>query len=106
MPGPDHKASLAPEELHDFVRVIRMVDQALGDGVKRPAACEAEIAMVARKSIVAARDIAAGTVLTPECLAIKRPGTGLPPVEKSTLIGRTAKVDIRQDRLITLEMLS
>src|SRR6185436_1340975 len=79
LPGPDHKASLEPEELANLVRGIRSVEAALGDGRKQPAASEWDTARVARKSLVAARTLEAGTTLEPEMLCEKRPGTGIAP---------------------------
>lgn len=106
MPGPDHQASLNPKELGEFVKIIRTVKTALGTGEKIPAECEMKIASVVRKSVVAVCDIRAGTILSEDCLTVKRPGTGLPPVKKMSLVGRTVRVDIKQDQLISLEMLS
>lgn len=103
MPGPDHRASMEPHELAALVRGIRAVEAALGDGVKRPAASEASTAAVARKSLMAARDIAAGTVLTAELIAVKRPGTGLPPSKLESLLGRTVRRDLHEDTMLTLE---
>lgn len=105
LPGPDHKASLEPHELTAMVRGIRVVESALGDGRKRPAASEASTAAVARKSLVAACDMMAGTLLTEEMIAIKRPGTGLPPAMLPYLVGRTTRVAISADTLFTLDML-
>ncbi len=105
LPGPDHRASLEPEELTAMVRGIRVVESAIGHGRKEPAASEASTAAVGRKSLVASRNIPAGTELTLDLIAIKRPGTGLPPAMREHLIGRRAQVDIPADSLITLEML-
>lgn len=104
LPGPDHRASLEPAELASLVRSIRLVEKALGDGTKRPAAAEESARAVGRRSIVAARAIAAGTVLTREMLAAKRPASGLPPAWMDLLVGRTAGVDIPVNTLIALEM--
>ena len=106
LPGPDHRASLEPDELAALVRGIRTVEAALGHGRKEPAASEANTTVVARRSLVAARDIPAGTVLTEEMIAIKRPGTGLPPAMRPYLIGRTARITILAGTLLTLEMLA
>ncbi len=105
LPGPDHKASLEPGEFKEMVKSVRDVAKALGDGVKRPAAAEAEIRKVARKSIVAARDIPAGTVITGDMLAIKRPGTGLAPKRLDAIIGRKTKTNLRRDELLDLKKL-
>jgi sialic acid synthase SpsE len=106
LPGPDHRASLEPEELGALVIGIRSVESALGNGRKEPALSEANTADVARKSLVAAVDINAGTVLTEEMIEIKRPGTGLAPAMRPSLVGRSASVDIPEDALLTMEMLS
>jgi sialic acid synthase SpsE len=106
LPGPDHQASLEPNELVALVRGIRAVEAALGHGRKEPAASEANTAAVARRSLVAARNISAGTALTEEMIAIKRPGTGLPPALRPYLIGRTVRVDVPAGSWFTLEMLA
>jgi N-acetylneuraminate synthase len=104
LPGPDHRASLEPEEFAAMVRGIRTVESSLGHGRKEPAASEANTAYVARKSLVAARDIQAGTVLTEELIAIKRPGTGLPSVMLPYLVGRTLRIPVPAGQLLKLEM--
>jgi len=106
LPGPDHRASLEPDELAALVRGIRTVEAALGHGRKEPAASEAATAAVVRRSLVAARDIEAGTVLTEELIAVRRPGTGLPPTLRPYLIGRTVQVPVPAGTLFTLEMLA
>jgi N-acetylneuraminate synthase/N,N'-diacetyllegionaminate synthase len=88
-----------------MVKAIRDVEAALGDGVKRPAANELDIARVARKSVVSQVDIPAGTVITAEMLTIKRPGTGILPRNLSRVIGRTARVMIPADTVIEWEMI-
>lgn len=104
LPGPDHRASLEPDELATLIEGIRKIELALGHGRKEPAASELNTAAVARKSLVAAQDIVAGTVLTESLLAIKRPGTGLPPVLRPSLVGRVAAQDIAAGTLLSLEM--
>jgi N,N'-diacetyllegionaminate synthase len=104
LPGPDHQASAEPAELAALVRGIRAVESALGHGRKEPAASEAGTARAARRSLVAACDIAAGTVLTEEMIAIKRPGTGLPPAMRPHVVGRRARVPIAKDSVLNLEM--
>jgi len=104
LPGPDHQASLDPTELAELVRGIRRVESALGDGAKRPAAAEANTAEVARKSLVAARDIPAHAVLTDAMIAVKRPGTGLPSSLRPHLLGRAVKHAMAAGTLFTLEM--
>ena len=101
LPGPDHAASLEPEEFARLVVNIRAVEAALGDGVKVPAACEADTAAVARKSIVAARDLPAGKVLTAHDLAVKRPGDGLPPRLLPSLLGRKLHRAVRADERLS-----
>jgi sialic acid synthase SpsE len=106
LPGPDHRASIEPDELADLVRGIRSVEAALGDGRKRPAASEANTASVARKSLVAATDLKAGTVLTEKMVAVRRPGTGLPADLRHILIGRSLQVDVTVGTVFDLSMLS
>lgn len=91
MEGPDHKASLEPDELMAMVLAVRDVEMALGNGIKGPKPSELANKAVARKSIVAARPIQAGTVLTTEHLAIKRPGDGMSPYCYWQLLGHTAQ---------------
>lgn len=104
LPGPDHRASLEPEAMAALVRGIRDVEAALGDGRKRPVASEANTASVARKSLVSARAIKAGEVVTESMVAIKRPGTGLPPASIELVIGRRARGEIAADRVLDLTM--
>jgi len=106
LPGPDHQASAEPDELAAMVAGIRKIESALGHGRKVPAASEAATAAVARKSLVAARPIRAGTRLTEELMTIKRPGTGLPPSLRASLVGRMTKCDIPADALLSLDMLA
>jgi N,N'-diacetyllegionaminate synthase len=106
LPGPDHAASLEPDQLAAMIRGIRNVEAALGHGRKEPTASELNTADVARKSLVAARDLLAGAVLSDDMLAVKRPGTGLPPVMRPYLIGRTLHIDVKAGTLIALEMLA
>lgn len=102
MEGPDHKASLEPDELAAMVSAIRNIEQALGSPDKRVAEAEAPNIEVARKSIVAARDIKAGELLTEENLSVKRPGNGLSPMLWDKVIGTRAISDFRADELIRL----
>jgi len=105
LPGPDHQASLEPRELQALVRGIRKVESALGSGKKEMAATEKDVARVARRSIVALGRIPQGTVIDRSMLAIMRPGNGLPPKMIAAVVGRTAKVDISEGTLLTMEML-
>jgi N-acetylneuraminate synthase len=106
LPGPDHQASLEPRQLAAMVQGIRDVQAALGDGVKRPAVEELGIAAVARRSLVASTDLRAGTRLTESMVAIRRPGTGLPPCELGRILGRQLRQDVAAGSLLTLEMLA
>lgn len=103
LPGPDHQASLEPSELKLLVQGIRKVESALGDGRKRPTASELDTANIARKSLVAARDILPGEYIVANMLTVKRPGTGLAPSFLSLLVGRKARVKIESDSLLALE---
>jgi N,N'-diacetyllegionaminate synthase len=105
MEGPDHKASLEPGELARMVSAIREVTLALGDGIKRPAPCEVANIPVARKSVVAARPIPAGVLISREDLTIKRPGYGIAPGDLDKVIGRRIASDLAADEVITWEML-
>ena len=100
MEGPDHKASLDPCELKAMVNAIRNIENALGDGVKRPSSSEMKNKSVARKSIVAARDILEGEILTKEDLVAKRPGTGISPMKWDEIIGTIAQRDFSKDEAI------
>lgn len=100
LPGPDHKASLSAEELKEMVCAIRNIEQAIGNGRKQMTASERENKAVARKSIVAACDIKAGEIFTEENLTVKRPGTGLSPMNWDDVVGKTATRDYKTDELI------
>lgn len=102
MEGPDHKASLEPEELAKMVSAIRKVEQALGSAEKRVTEREAANRRVARKSIVAARDIKAGELLTEDNLTVKRPGDGISPMKWPEILGREAIRDFKKDERIVL----
>ena len=105
LPGPDHAASAEPAELAALIRGIRAVESALGDGVKQPAASEAGVAAVARRSLVAARDIAAGETLDATAIRALRPGGGLPPGQRASLLGLRTRTPIAAGTAFTLEML-
>jgi len=102
LPGPDHRASLEPDELKAMVTGIRNIELAMGDGVKRPSASEIKNKPIARKSLVALRAIKTGEVFTENNLTAKRPGTGLSPMRWDEVIGRTAPRDFVSDELIEL----
>jgi len=102
LPGPDHRASLEPDELKAMVQGIRNVEKALGDGIKRPSPSELKNKPIARKSIVAACPIKAGEAFSEENLMAKRPGTGISPMRWDEVIGRAASRDFSEDELIEL----
>lgn len=104
MPGPDHPASLEPEELKKMVASIRHIEAALGNGLKRPCAAEVDTAKIARKSLVASRDIPKGSRLALEWVVVKRPGTGLAPATLPRLVGLKVKTDIPAGTLLALDM--
>ena len=100
LPGPDHKASLEPDELAAMVRAVRNIEVALGNGKKKPTLSELKNRPIARKSIVAAQHIAAGDVFTAGNLTVKRPGTGISPMLWDEIIGRKANRNYERDELI------
>ncbi len=100
MEGPDHKASLVPDELIDMVTAIRNVEQALGTGEKAPSTSETPNKNVARKSIVAKRHIKQGESFTKENLTVKRPGNGISPMRWNEVIGAKATRNYSPDELI------
>lgn len=102
LPGPDHQASLEPDELKAMVAGIRNIERALGDGIKRPSTSELKNKPIARKSLVASRDIKAGELFSPGNLTAKRPGTGISPMRWDEVIGRAAPRDFIEDELIEL----
>lgn len=101
MEGPDHQASLEPAELTNMVRAIRNVEASLGDGRKAPAPAELRNLTVARKSLVAARAIRKGEAITRSKVVVKRPGTGIQPVDLEKVLGLRAATAIPADEVIT-----
>ena len=99
--GPDHKASLDPDELKAMVRSVRKVEKIMGDGLKLPSASELNNRDVARKSLVAAMDILAGEKFSKKNLTVKRPGTGRCPMEYWELLGEECSNDFIADEIIT-----
>jgi len=95
--GPDHKASLEPEELKMMVKSIRNIEKALGDGIKKPNKSEAEIMKLARKTLVATRDIKKGEILKGEDIAIKRAGLGIIPKLSNIIVGMKIRKNIEKD---------
>lgn len=102
MEGPDHKASLEPDELEAMVKAIRNIEKAMGDGIKVPSESEKANIGVVRKSIIAASSIKAGEILTEESLTTKRPGTGISPMRWNEVLGTRAVRDFEEDELIEL----
>ncbi len=105
LPGPDHKASLDPTELKALVQGIRHVERMLGSKEKQPTQEELDIAKIARKSIVAAKDIPKGILITEDMLIIKRPGTGILPKYFPDIIGKKAKSYIEKDSILSYDMI-
>jgi N,N'-diacetyllegionaminate synthase len=100
MEGPDHKASLEPDELKEMVESIRRVEAALGTGVKEPAPSEIKNIAIARKSIVAKTNIKKGEIYTLENITTKRPGSGISPMRWHEILGTRANRDYEEDELI------
>jgi N-acetylneuraminate synthase len=99
-PGPDHKASLEPSELIAMVKAIRNIEKAMGDAIKEPSPSEMKNMAIARKSIIALKDIRKGEVLSEENITVKRPGTGISPMKWDQVIGTKAIRDFSADELI------
>lgn len=102
MEGPDHKASLEPSELKAMVKSIRNIEQALGTGHKTISESERKNIEIARKSIVAAKDIKEGDIFTEDNITVKRPGNGISPMEWENVIGKVAKRNFQEEELIEL----
>jgi len=100
LPGPDQAASLDPVELKEMIAAIRHLELAMGDGIKKVSASERKNMTVARKSIIAARDIAKGELFSEANLCVKRPGHGISPMKWDELMGKRAKRAFKQDDLI------
>ncbi len=103
--GPDHRLSLEPGDMTRLVQGILKVESALGDGIKRPAASEADVRAVARRSLVVSTDLPAGATLRADVLVVRRPGTGLAPALKPYVVGRRLRVRVAAGTMLTLEML-
>jgi sialic acid synthase SpsE len=100
MPGPDHRASLEPGELSAMVHIIREIERALGDGVKRPAPTELANTAAARRSLHASRALPPGHVLDRADLVALRPGTGLSPALRDRLVGRRLRVGVERGEML------
>jgi len=101
-PGPDHAASLEPQQFADLVAAVRSIEIILGDGRKVPQAAEVKNTAIARKALVAAHPIAEGEIITEQNLAVKRPGCGLPPIRYWDVLGQSARHAYQTDDLIEL----
>lgn len=102
MEGPDHKASIEPDELSSMVKAIRNIEEALGDGIKSPSESEKANITIARKSIVARRDIMTGEIFSEDNITAKRPGTGISPMRWPEVLGKKAARDFKEDELIEI----
>ncbi len=102
LPGPDHKASLEPDQLKDMVVAIRNIEQAMGDGVKAPSSQEAKNLPIVRKSLVAIHPIRVGEPFSNQNVGAKRPGTGISPMRLDEVIGKPAPRNFAPDELIYL----
>jgi len=102
MKGPDHYSSLEPEELNNLVRSIRNVEKCLGSPVKQPSRSEKKNISIARKSIVALKNIKKGELFSESNLTVKRPGTGISPMKWDEVIGKKSKRNFVEDELIKI----
>lgn len=102
MEGPDHKASLEPHELKAMIDAIRNIEKSLGDGIKKPSKSELKNKDIARKSIVAKREIKKGEIFTEDNITVKRPGNGISPMRWYEVLGKVALKDYKEDELIEL----
>ncbi|MCP4155765.1 MAG: N-acetylneuraminate synthase [bacterium] len=98
MEGPDHKASLEPDELAEMIKAVRNIEKAMGSGIKKASPSEEENKTIARKSIVAAWDIKKDEIITAGKLTVKRPGTGIASKHYDEIIGRKSQKEIKKDQ--------
>lgn len=105
LPGPDHRASLEPDELRHMIEAIRDTEKAMGNGIKRPTKAEEAIRKLVRRSLVARVNIPQDTVITEEMLAIKRPANGLEPKYIEEVIGKKTKRNLEKDTPITWDII-
>jgi sialic acid synthase SpsE len=106
LPGPDHLASVEPHELKALVAGVKLVNTALGNGIKVPAPCEIANRPLVRKSLVATRDLAVGVRITRDMIEIKRPLAGIEPGDLSKILGRTLSRPVVEDMSITWDDLA
>jgi N,N'-diacetyllegionaminate synthase len=104
LPGPDHSASLEPEELRTLVKGIRSVETALGDGIKQPTQQELQNAATVRKSLMAAVELELGSALEPSMVILKRPGTGLSAAALPYILGRRVRRRVEAGTMLELGM--
>jgi N,N'-diacetyllegionaminate synthase len=102
MEGPDHKASLEPHELKAMIDAIRNIEKALGNGIKKPSKSELKNKDIARKSIVAKREIKKGEIFTEDNITVKRPGNGISPMRWYEVLGKVAPRDYKEDEIIEI----
>jgi N,N'-diacetyllegionaminate synthase len=102
MIGPDHQASLEPQELKAMVNAIRNIEKALGNGIKKASPSEQKNKAIARKSLVAKNEICKGELFSEDNITAKRPGTGISPMEWDRIIGKVAMRSFKEDDLIEL----
>jgi len=102
MEGPDHKASLEPHELKAMIDAIVNIEKALGNGIKKPSKSELKNKDIARKSIVAKREIKKGEIFTEDNITVKRPGNGISPMRWYEVLGKVASRDYKEDELIEI----
>jgi N,N'-diacetyllegionaminate synthase len=105
LPGPDHVASLEPEELKRLVEGIRTVEVSLGNGRKERCSTEEGVAAVIRKSLVASRDLPSGVIIQKNMFVARRPGTGIPPADEEKVLGKTLSKKISEGELLTYDHL-
>jgi len=103
MDGPDHRASLEPNELKEMVQSIRNIEKALGNGIKQPSNSERKNIVIARKSIHLQKDCEEGHILKEEDLEMKRPGSGISPMSIDLVIGRSLKNCLKKDTLLSFK---
>lgn len=103
LPGPDHKASMNPDEFKNYVSSIRNTEKLLGNGIKKPTETEKQIMKDVRRSILAKRDLCKGTIITEEMLCFKRPGDGIEPKYIDKIIGLKINRDIKEEEKIQWE---
>tara|TARA_B100000315_G_C14227648_1_gene429428 strand:- start:146 stop:610 length:465 start_codon:yes stop_codon:yes gene_type:complete len=102
LPGPDHAASLEPHELKEMVNAIRNIEKAMGDGIKKPSPSEKKNIKIARKSIVASKQVKKGEILTEINLSVLRPNEGISPMKWDQITGSVAKKNYKKNDLIVL----